>query len=209
MQRTARTLVVSLVASAAWSLSASPASPQTRVPRRVPTPHAVVELVADWDDAGRSGTLWVGVRFELDPHWHIYWQNPGDAGSPPEVAWTLPTGMSAGAIEWPAPERIDAQGVVSYGYSGVVVLPVRMETAGRVADSGPMRIGAALKWLVCSSECVSGHARVEMPLPTHRDDATILPGWRTALADARARVPGPAPSGWRTSARSVSDSFVV
>ncbi len=39
-------------------------------------------------------------------NWHVYWRNPGDSGLPPEVAWTLPAGFSAGPLQWPAPSRI-------------------------------------------------------------------------------------------------------
>ena len=47
-----------------------------------------------------------GVELKLDEGWHTYWKNPGDAGSPTKIEWQLPTGISAGEIQWPLPHRI-------------------------------------------------------------------------------------------------------
>ena len=27
----------------------------------------------------------VGVLFEMEPGWHVYWRDPGDAGDPPRI----------------------------------------------------------------------------------------------------------------------------
>ena len=45
----------------------------------------------------------IGLRQRMAPGWHTYWQNPGDAGLPPDVTLTLPEGAGAGPIQWPAP----------------------------------------------------------------------------------------------------------
>ena len=34
--------------------------------------------IGDWNDAG--------IYFKLEPGWHVYWKNPGDAGLPPRNA---------------------------------------------------------------------------------------------------------------------------
>ena len=190
--------IVSLTAAIAILVPARSASAQT--PRRVSTPHAKVELIADRDTIGSGGVVWVGIRFELEPHWHIYWQNPGDSGGPPEVVWTLPPGMSAGAIEWPAPERIDSDGLISYGYRGVAVLPVQMKAAGLVRASTPVQIGASLKWIVCKDMCLPGHAQLALRLPPGPEDRLMVPAWRMALKDARTLMPRPAPPNWRATA---------
>ena len=44
-------------------------------------------------------TLWLDLRFELIPHWHVYWRNPGDSGEAPRVDWQLPRGWQAGDIQ--------------------------------------------------------------------------------------------------------------
>jgi len=46
-------------------------------------PHGTLELVAEnqWIAAGHDFNL--GLHFELESGWHIYWINPGDSGEPP------------------------------------------------------------------------------------------------------------------------------
>src|SRR5690349_15443146 len=48
----------------------------------------------------------IGIRFQTDKDWHIYWQNPGDSGETPRVKWQLPEGIQIGELEWPTPRRL-------------------------------------------------------------------------------------------------------
>ena len=62
-------------------------------------PHGTVDLVAEnrWIAPGRQ--TYLGLNFQLEKGWHIYWINPGDSGQPPRVQWHLPDGLSVGEIE--------------------------------------------------------------------------------------------------------------
>jgi thiol:disulfide interchange protein DsbD len=98
-----RTAGVCLAVSAAIALASGleAAQPSNQGSRMGKGPHVQVELIADRAAPGDSMRL--GLKFDLEPGWHIYWQNPGDSGGPPEAAWTLPPGMMATGFEWPAP----------------------------------------------------------------------------------------------------------
>src|SRR6476620_427507 len=48
----------------------------------------------------------VGIRLQMAPGWHTYWKYPGDSGLPTKIAWTLPAGYTAAALQWPAPQRL-------------------------------------------------------------------------------------------------------
>ncbi len=132
---------MALGVSAVLALGGESARGQSPAPaaRAGKGPHVRVELITDRATPGPGMRL--GLKFDLDPEWHIYWQNPGDSGGSPEVAWTLPPGMMASGIEWPAPERIDVGGLVNYGYHDRVVLPVAVAVA--VAASEPFRMASA------------------------------------------------------------------
>src|ERR1035441_8855156 len=55
----------------------------------VDAPHVRVELLAPGGDLYPSDKLNdVGIYFKLEPGWHIYWKNPGDAGEAPNLHWT-------------------------------------------------------------------------------------------------------------------------
>ncbi len=98
-------------------------------------------LVAESSSISPGETVWVALHLEMRPGWHVYWRNPGDAGLPPEIAWTLPPGFTAGEIAWPTPERFVVDDIGNYGYAGSVDLLVPI-TADPKA-SGPPPGGTA------------------------------------------------------------------
>ena len=48
-------------------------------------PHLHVQLVVPQDQLYPAGNNVVGLYFKLEPGWHVYWKNAGDAGGPPET----------------------------------------------------------------------------------------------------------------------------
>ncbi len=76
--------------------------------RPVKTAHVEAELVAAKTALVPGEPITVALRLVLEKGWHTYWRNPGDSGLPTTLAWTLPAGIEAGPIEWPAPR--DAAG---------------------------------------------------------------------------------------------------
>ena len=68
--------------------------------------HVQLELRPAAAAIAPGGTLYVALHQKIRPGWHTYWRNPGDAGEPPKLAWTLPPGWTAGDIVWPAPKRL-------------------------------------------------------------------------------------------------------
>ena len=168
-----------------------------------------VRLVAAPAAASRPSTAWVGLRFEIERGWHIYWRNPGDSGGPPEVRWALPAGAVAGPLRWPVPERIPADGIVNYGYHGDVVLPAELRAPAGGWPAGPFVVAATVKWLVCREVCLPGKADVSIEFPA----GGATPSGRAAppgdVARALARVPGPLPAGWRVTGSQTGDSFSV
>src|SRR4051794_23912366 len=75
-------------------------------------------LVPEAASIAPGTTLWVDLHLDIAPGWHTYWRNPGDAGLPTEIAWTLPAGFTAGEIVWPTPERFVVGTIGNYGYHG-------------------------------------------------------------------------------------------
>ena len=194
-----------LAALVASSLSApAQAGPP---PRQVSAPHVRVELITDSVSPVKGRPVWIGVRFVLEAGWHVYWQNPGDSGGPPAVAWHLPKGVTAGDIQWPAPERIEAGPIVNYGYQGEVVLPVPLRVAPDAA--GGFTVGASIKWLVCRDMCLPGKADLELTLPLAADLGATAKSWAALVKGSLDLVPRKAPAAWKATARSEGDRFVI
>jgi len=125
---------------------------------------ASVELIADVAQIVPGESFQVAVHFELEPHWHIYWQNPGSSGLPLELTWELPEGLEAGAIQWPTPQRFDLDGFITYGYEDSVTFMVPVTVAeGFRGDIATLKADAF--WLICKELCLPGDAKLSLSLP--------------------------------------------
>lgn len=185
--------LISLVATLAMAASIPRASAMT------PTLHARVALVADHATVAPGQSFKAGLRIDHDPGWHTYWANPGDSGLATRFDWTLPEGASAGAIEWPLPERLAAAGLTNFGYSDSLLLPATLRVPATAAPGSRFRANLRARWLICEETCIPDEATLALDLPVA---ATARPSSEAAaFADAAARVPvAPhAPSGhsWR------------
>jgi thiol:disulfide interchange protein DsbD len=199
--------VLRLIAFAAvCALAAPPPVHAQTASRKALGPHVTVELIAARPSLVPGGDTWLGLRFILEPGWHIYWRNPGDSGGPPKAAWTPSAGLMPGAFEWPAPKRIPTPPIVNYGYYGDVVLPFKVSAAGGITAG---TLAANHTWLVCKEVCLSGKGQAAITFPLTGDAAAAVPAWQQMIEQARAKVPRPAPAGWRVSAQPEGDTFVV
>jgi thiol:disulfide interchange protein DsbD len=102
-----------------------------------------------------------GLYFKLEPGWHIYWKNPGDAGEPPHIKWTLPAGVSAGPLQYPAPKRLPLGPLMDFGYEDEVLFPLTLQVA-KDAATGPATLDAKADWLVCQASCIPGKAELQL-----------------------------------------------
>lgn len=113
------------------------------------------------ENTAEEGLL-AAVHMKMEPGWHVYWENPGEAGMPVEIAWELPEGFRALPLEFPVPERFDSGGVTGFGYKGEVVLFSRIVPDGVRADRSvaatDFPLKAKLSWLSCKDVCIPGSA---------------------------------------------------
>ena len=169
--------------------------------------HVKASLVAEseWIEPGKPIT--VGLRLEMEGGWHTYWKNPGDAGLPPKVSWRLPDGFVAGPIEWPAPLRIAAPPLMSYGYEGEVLLPIVLETPSDVQPGTEVVLAGRADWIECKDVCIPGRAEVELRRPV-RAEPLPSPGAGSPFAEARRRQPAD-PEGWSLEASSASGKILL
>jgi DsbC/DsbD-like thiol-disulfide interchange protein/cytochrome c biogenesis protein CcdA len=142
-------------------------------------PIAQAELLVDAAGGVTGEPIAAGVTFTMPEGWHIYWKNPGDSGLETRLEWTLPEGLRAGEIEWPAPEAIEIGGLVNYGYSRSVTLPVALLPT-RADISGTVTVKA--NWLVCKEICIPESADLSAPFAAN-------PEAGARIAAARAQVP--------------------
>jgi thiol:disulfide interchange protein DsbD len=148
--------------------------------------HVKASLVAELDAVRPGQPLVAGLRLQMEPGWHTYWVNPGDAGLPTKARWELPAGFSVGELQWPRPGRFMTGPLVSYGYEHEVLLPVEIQVPSTVSSSA-VRLVARVSWLECQEVCLPGKAELELSLPVR---AVASPGPAARLfEETRRRLP--------------------
>ena len=126
-------------------------------------------LVSATSAVGDTGFLDAGLEFDLGPGWKVYWRSPGDAGLPPELDFSPSDAVTGHKLSFPAPERFSILGLDSYGYEDNVILPLRLDLAGRGAG-GELALAGRLEGLVCKDICIPVEETLTLSLP--RGDAT-------------------------------------
>lgn len=148
--------------------------------------HATVELISETSVVVPGETFHLAVKFDLEPHWHIYWKNAGASGLAPEFTWTLPEGFEVGGVQWPAPERISLEGLVSYGYEGTVTFIVPVTAPEDLGASADLPIQLEIFYLICKEMCLPGDASLKLRLTAGE---AIQPANREIFEAARASQP--------------------
>lgn len=127
--------------------------------------HTAAELISETATVAPGDSFWTAVRLTPLPGWHTYWRHPGDSGMPTSLEWSLPPGVIAGPVVWPAPERIEYQSLVNYGYHGPVTLLTRIDVAKDAKFDGDLVLKVRVDWLVCEEICVPEDADLVLALP--------------------------------------------
>lgn len=174
----------------------------------VVTDEATVHFYSEVDAVRPGERFWVAMDFELKPHWHVYWVNPGASGLPLELDWDLPEGLSAGEIQWPVPERIELGGLINYGYEDGVTFLVSIDVADTVEPAEALTIVVDAFWLICKEVCLPAEGRFELQVPVV--DRPPEPINNEVFASARASHPQPsAELPWHVGAVTEAESLVI
>ncbi len=161
-------------------------------------PHLKVSLVSSAAGIAPGAGFQTGIHFALEKGWHVYWQNAGDAGEPPTVKWTLPDGIKAGPLQFPAPRRIPYGPLLNYGYPDEVLFPVDMEVAPGLKTGAPATLLAKIDWLVCERSCIPGKATLMTKVTTGPTPVPAAAGG-ALIQKWNNRLPKPLPAGDRAS----------
>jgi thiol:disulfide interchange protein DsbD len=170
--------------------------PARAVSSSADAPHVHVQLVVPIGGFYRGESVDAGLYFKLEPGWHIYWKNAGDAGEPPHIKWTLPEGITAGPLEFPAPERLPLGPLMDYGYEDEVLFPLKLHVANGV-KSGTITLHVKVDWLVCQASCIPGKAELEVSrgVTSAPAEAIYIVSDRELFKRLSGRLPKPLPTG--------------
>ena len=102
-----------------------------------------------------------------------------------KIEWQLPAGVTAGAIQWPVPEKLPDEDLTTYIYTNEVVLLVPLKLAADLRP-GPLELKAEVSWLECDVQCVPGAESVKATLNIGTEtkpskDAAFIDAWQARL----------------------------
>ncbi len=177
-------------------------------PGPVKAQHLTAELQTTATEVRPGASVDAGLVITLEQGWHVYWVNAGDAGEPPQIAWTLPKGVTASAMEFPIPTRLPLQSLMDFGYEDGVTLPFKVSVA-KDAKPGPAHLGAVVTWVVCREVCVPGKARMGLNLQVNPGAPNAPAPTVGALDEARTLLPKPLPPGAKVTVDAGAKDFVV
>jgi len=168
------------------------------------------QLVVPVETVKPGETITVGVLLKMLPGWHTYWKNSGESGAATKIVWDLPTGVTAGEIQWPTPEVYYDKIVdlTTYVHHDEAMLLVPL-TIGATVPNGELELKARVSWLECEKLCVPGRTEVNAKLKIAADtkpssEAALIKKWQDKLPKpnealkASARWDGEAKEGKRT-----------
>lgn len=137
-----------------------------------------------------GGPVLAGIDMGLAPGWKTYWRKPGDSGIAPRFDWSASENVAGVELRWPAPQRFDDPGDITFGYKKDVLWPVRVVPEDPAL---PVTLRLDMHYGICSDVCVPRETKLELMLPA------MPTGWKLTetanaerLREALARVPVPA-----------------
>lgn len=159
--------------------------------------HARAKMIVEHAEAVPGQVLAVGVTFDIDPGWHLYWDGCNDSGFPIDIRLSVPEGWVAGGVQWPAPDRrYRAPGglVLDHIYEKRVTLILPVQVPADAEPGSRATIGADVEWLVCDDACIPGFATLSIEVPVASAGGESVRTREAALFDeARAQFPKPLP----------------
>ena len=143
-----------------------------------------VSLVPETGSVATGATVTLAFVMRPERGWHGYWRNPGDAGDEPRVSWQLPSGWSAGPLQYPVPERRTLLGLANYVYERDYALLANVSVPAQAVPGQRVPVRARLEYLVCTNDlCVPETADVatELQVGAPGERNPVFAGFRQAL----------------------------
>ena len=136
---------------------------------------------ASTSDEGKK-VLRGGIEIRLDPGWKTYWRYPGDSGVPPRFSFVRSENLESAEVLWPAPKRFGEPGDMSIGYTGDVILPLRVLPRD---PARPVLLRVQVDYAICENLCIPADGKAELLL------ADEPSSYEDALRRSEQRVPAP------------------
>ena len=167
-----------------------------------------IRLVSEVTSIQPGQPFYVGLSLTHAEHYHTYWKFPGIVGVPTDMAWKLPPGWKADAIEWPAPERVMMFQIKAQGFHGTKLLPMKLTPPADLSPGTQVNLEGKATWMCCGSDCNPGFADLSITLPVSATSPVKDGKWQEMFRAARADVARPL-EGWKAAAKRDGEKVVL
>jgi len=124
-----------------------------------------ISLLADQQSIQPGTPFTIGILFQIEKGWHTYYKEPGDAGAPARLEWSLPKGFKVGEIQWPPYQQLIEPGDIRVNaYERELLLWAKVWSPSKIAEK-EVRFKVDAKWLVCEKVCIPESGSAELVLP--------------------------------------------
>ncbi|MGB1081732.1 MAG: protein-disulfide reductase DsbD family protein [Alphaproteobacteria bacterium] len=146
---------------------------------------AEVRVISAFTATGETETtVPLGLEFQMNEGWHIYWRTPGEAGLPPELDHGPSLNVAETAFSWPVPTRDVTYGIETFVYKDRVVLPLEVSLQ---SPGEPLDLRGKVDFLICADVCIPDSVEVDFSLPGGA--AEIAEGEAALLNTFETRIP--------------------
>jgi len=158
-----------------------------QVPAAAAPQYVRASIEAETRSPAPGDVVTVAIVMDPKPGWHDYWVNPGDAGTPLELAWQLPAGIQPGPLRAPVPETLIVSGFMNHIYKSKHAFLVDLKIPNDAIVGQNLDIKVDARWSACSDlVCVPESATLSVPLTVGagsigKPDRTRFDAWRSAL----------------------------
>jgi len=162
------------VASVGAAERSEPASTAQQRPTRAPQVPVTATAIAEHTSVQPGGSTRIGILFEIEDGWHIYWKDPGDAGVATKVEWSGPAGVSISTLDWPAPQEfVDAGNIHTFGYTESVALSNVLAMTPEASGLTAVPLQAKVRWVACEHICLPGSTTRDLSLPVSTEPPAL------------------------------------
>ena len=124
--------------------------------------HVDVKLTSSVKEPVGAEPFWMAVQFKINPGWHINSNEPGEAGNPVTLNWSLPQGLMILETVWPEPKTIQYGSMVSRVYEKEVWVLVKMKADPAFRHG---KIDLRVDYVSCADSCILGNSQIEIKFP--------------------------------------------
>ena len=118
-------------------------------------------LAAGGPEPGTPVVYRAGLEIEMKGAAHTYWRQPGDAGVPPQISFEGSRNLKSAELRYPAPVRIDENGLQVFGYRQKVILPIDVRPTNPAA---PVHLAVRFSYAACDKICIPAEATTALDL---------------------------------------------